>query len=283
MWRFAICIVLALAAAPQPPAQATFTGRNGGIAIAFSGGCVRMVAPVGSALRVLGPCTDSAAPDAIDWSPDGRELLSGLAGAIWSVRSNGAQTRPVPLRGAPGASAPAFAPDGRRFAYTRAGAIRTARLDGSGDRRLRTGSHPAWSPDGRTIAYTAPQGNTTGLRLLDAATGRDLRELSTDAGPADWSPDGRALLYATADRTIMAVAPGGAGPPRVLARDGTAPVWSPDGLEIAYIRGSAAGRWAVWRKRIDGPARRIYLTAPSAARPPGVPVELAWQARPASS
>jgi dipeptidyl aminopeptidase/acylaminoacyl peptidase len=108
-------------------------------------------------------------------------------------------------------------------------------------------SLPTWSPDGAHVAFVWDQGGVQNLYLV-ASGGREApRPLTSyQAGSVDnlfWSADGR-TLYFVHDGDLWQVAPGQAGAPR--------PVWttrevedqvvpSPDGTEVAFVRGGQLG------------------------------------------
>jgi dipeptidyl aminopeptidase/acylaminoacyl peptidase len=116
----------------------------------------------------------------------------------------------------------------------------------------------AWSPDSRSLAYACPQG--PGLApgpsriFVIRADGSGRRVVPTGVETAlwpSWSPDGRQIAFATARvprartrsdtrdpytivrSSVYSVDLDGSHR-RLLATEGTAPSWSPDGATIAY-------------------------------------------------
>src|SRR5437588_9217891 len=127
----------------------------------------------------------------------------------------------------------------------------------------------AWAPDGRRIAYAATEPKSAALKdrekkygefqvideehrmthlfVLDIAakTTRQLTSGAFTVGSFDWSPDGLSIAFdhrtdptpassGTADISIVTVAD--AAIKKLVVQDGpdTHPVWSPDGLRIAF-------------------------------------------------
>jgi Tol biopolymer transport system component len=98
---------------------------------------------------------------------------------------------------------PAFSPDGRTVAFVRAGDVYSVRPDGSGQRRLTSGSEldsaPLVSPDGRFVVFErrASEGAAADLYKVGAKGGgtRALTSGEADDHDADFSPDGRALVF----------------------------------------------------------------------------------------
>lgn len=116
--------------------------------------------PDGTAFRWLTDCApDAPVTTAPEWGPDGRRMLLLMDGEPAIMRADGSRLHRVPLAAEPRSDAkPSFAPDGRRFAYTSTAvsgrsSSRIAAIDGTEDRRLRTGRDPIWSPSGRQIAF----------------------------------------------------------------------------------------------------------------------------------
>ena len=164
------------------------------------------------------------------------------------------------------------------------GAVRAATRTPGGRSRV------TWSPDGSHVVYIERHAERHGVWILDPATGRESRIVDPGDARLDYPrllPDGTvtALRYAGADTAWVAYAP---GPDRAMSVvvDGTggwiAPVRSPDGRAVAYLR-AVDGRTALvvmelatgetrtlatglrlgWDRRVDwSPSgRALYLAA----------------------
>jgi dipeptidyl aminopeptidase/acylaminoacyl peptidase len=179
------------------------------------------------------------------YSPDGKEIVWSDGGAVWLAAPDGTKKRRVPGVRASAASAPAaaprWAPSGAALAFDPDDAIYVVNADGSGERKVATGSLPAWSPDGKRLAFV----EASDLWVVNA-DGTGLRRLTTDAltgtSRPDWSPDGTTLAAARAgDVWVVDVA---SGAERDLTPSATFddrdPVWSPvPGGPIAFERRQA--------------------------------------------
>ncbi len=170
------------------------------------------------------------------WSPDGRwiaytaiSLVDGRrAGAIWLVRPDGTDTRPLTA-----AHADVFDlagpvdPASGRIAFTRCVRAVTLRngmvpdtcsvwtmtADGGDARRLATESEqPSWSPDGRRIVFASARDHATRIRTgedeqswirqiyvmnADGSGQRRLAVSKTDDQRPDWAPGGAVIAYET--------------------------------------------------------------------------------------
>jgi WD40 repeat protein len=149
----------------------------------------------------------------VDFSSNGRLLASSSSGAVklWNTKT----WREV--RTFDGGWDVKFSPDGRLLAtvYSESGTFKglmvwdAAALEGATGPVSPTFRHDgefgyiAFSPDSRSIA--APPWNTSGVRIVDAESGRTIRSLSnpTEAGySVAYSPDGTMLASGCQDRTV---------------------------------------------------------------------------------
>ena len=111
-------------------------------------------------------------------------------------------------------------------------------------------SRVTWSPDGSRVVYVDRHSDRHGVWTLDPTTGRESRIVDPGDARIDYPrllPDGTvtALRYAGGDTAWVAFVPGPGGAASVVvdrAGGWAAPVRSPDGRAVAYLR--AAGRRA---------------------------------------
>lgn len=122
-------------------------------------------------------------------------------------------------------------------------------------------SQPSWSPTGNEIAFTTTEGAYTDVYVMNAATGLEMREITTDnsfAMDPAWSPDGKYIVFSRYDGVIeptaqeidslsglptsgwsLVKADVATGKETVLTSPTSSPAWkpvySPDGTEIDYI------------------------------------------------
>jgi TolB protein len=233
-----------------------------------------------------------------DWSPDGQSvvyvsyhddeeelrLLDLASGTSRSLIENGAVN-----------VEPRWSPDGHRIAYVSTeygGRFHIWATTINGQRRRVTEDHdsllpryyysvfdhdlsPTWSPDGTEIIYVSNRGHIWGTggiwrASVDDALGlgpaREIHDEETNwkARP-DWSRDGRRVVYSSYQgrqwNQLWLMSADGANPFQLTYGDfdATAPRWSPDASQIAYIV-NAGGNTAL--RIVDLPGGHVTRVEP---------------------
>jgi dipeptidyl aminopeptidase/acylaminoacyl peptidase len=145
-------------------------------------------------------------------------------------------------------------------------------------------SGPTWSPDGTRIAfwrygYTGAEGES-GVYVASAGGGEPRKIVPASAREPAWAPDGKTLAYST-ETSIRRVNADGSQRRTLSGRlKGTVwhPVWSRDGMHIAFLRtifrgGGSEGE--IWVVRPDGTRlRRVAVDVPF--RPGLDPTPFSW-------
>ncbi|HJU55442.1 MAG TPA: protein kinase [Pyrinomonadaceae bacterium] len=220
---------------------------------------------------------------AVSLSADGSRLVSvQIAGLvnIWLVASNDAATAvKLPSGGAGqpvgeavqlsagnvgylgGSEGLSWTPDGRIVFIVAAGKqsdIWIMNADGSNRKQLTNDvslNHtPEVTPDGRHVVFTSGRAGTRNVWRMNL-DGGDVRQLTT--GQAEFlpsvTPDGQWVVYSSLDagKLMLLKVPIGGGAPVALNKEGTSPVVSPDGRQIAYLYTEAAAP--------DAPPNRIGI------------------------
>jgi Tol biopolymer transport system component len=253
----------------------------------------------GSGLRRVTNPKRNVWDESVAWSPDGSQLAfvhtdgetCGLPCiSVETIRSDGTG-RPTAW-GQTGA--PRWSPDGTRLASTEffgvnvAGSatmslevadVRSGRSRVLAPRRggrtglLRFGyaiDHYAWSPDGTRLCFSRAVGSHVRLALV-GADGSALRLLSAQEGLSDceWAPDATRIVASGGRRIYsISVADGVSTPLTEPAVRVAAPVWSPDGTEIAFLRRDVGGDAApsdLWTMAADGSAQKLVAADVSKA------------------
>jgi dipeptidyl aminopeptidase/acylaminoacyl peptidase len=286
-------------AAVAAPAQATFPGANGKLAVVVEERgqgdyAVATVNPDGSDLSRLTSPPEIAYDPA--WSADGSRIAF-VAHApteqddLFLADANG-QNRVKILDAPPTPPAqPSWSPDGSSvvFSYFDLWTIGT---DGGGlahlfgDAGLNPSNSPDWSPDGTRIAFVRSKldifcdeegecyfVSRSDLWVMDS-DGTDAHQLTDDDGfdaAPSWSPAGRRILFTHESGLDVIDAEGGNRHTAVATR-AFGGVWSPDGTKIAF-----QGTDGLYVMDADGRNRSLVLGAGS----PG-PIYRApdWQAIP---
>jgi hypothetical protein len=273
----------------QPPAQA-----DGWYALSA-------VAPSAYIVRCPGHSRWCGEVESIDWAANGRWLALSVTSFGVANPYNGIHVIDVTTRidrqirsCVPGECDwfdLDWSRDGSRLAYVSGGWIYTINRDGSGERRLLTGtagpdSSPSWSPDGRQIAFASrPRPHTLSSVYGVRPDGTHRILLARGASDPAWSPDGTKIAVAShcvgiklitfAGRDVTP----GAGPCRVIGVSGM-PIWSPDGRRIAIVGHSGNpvfGGSGVYVMNASGEHLRL-VTGESSAGVTGRP-DASWQPR----
>jgi TolB protein len=127
---------------------------------------------------------------------------------------------------------------------------------------------PTWSPDGTEIILVSNRGHihgTGGFWRMAAQPGAAMRELryeeTTWKARPDWSPDGTRVIYSSylgRQWNQLWLMPSEGGDPLPLTYgefDATAPRWSHDGKQIAYVS-NEGGNVTLWVMEIPGAYKR---------------------------
>ena len=215
--------------------------------------CRTIIASLIALVSLALPAAASAAPStgAVVFSK--ATTVDGVAkGGLFAVKDG----RLNQLTEDPTDTEPAFSPDGRTIAFVRGGDVYSVRPDGSGQRRLTSGteldSAPIVSPDGRTVVFERRAGaSAPGDLYRVGATGGNLHLLTSGAGDdhdADFAGDGRAIVFVRGlpgaeggNDDLYSIRPSGAGLAR-LTRSGGVDEFAPRYFAggVVYSRGESS-------------------------------------------
>src|SRR5579885_2430683 len=144
-----------------------------------------------------------------DISPDGKLVAFSYLGDIWVVETIGGVARPVTVH-------------------------RAHDID------------PVFSPDGKTLAFTSNRHGSYNVYTIPVTSGKPTRVTfdSSNNFVTGWSPDGKSLLFTSNRSTafpltseVYSIPADGGRTYRVSAAEGKDAVYSPNGQQLAYVRG----------------------------------------------
>jgi Tol biopolymer transport system component len=278
--RLAVCVaiptlVFAVGMVAAPPAGAVWSGANGkivffkfGFTPTFISGQIFSTNRNGTGQKDLSAAGGGA--DQVDIqpsvSPNGRKIafvrFTDGSAQLWVMNFDGSgQTDISNDASAASESGPSWSPDGSQLLFVRqppgsfpgalgspaGGSIWIRNADGSGTpAQLTVGpsdANPAMSSDGQMIAFSrAVSGGGRELWLMNA-DGSAQTDLGQQGSKPDWSPDSTRLVYGQAGAGSIHVLDISHPSSPTLLRSGAveAPVWSPDGSEIAFVDCSKTG------------------------------------------
>jgi dipeptidyl aminopeptidase/acylaminoacyl peptidase len=230
-----------------------------------------------------------------DWSPDGKSIAyssyrdDAMELRLLDLATN--ETRTLMANGAVNVD-PRWSPDSRRIAFVStvhsqrwhihvldiADGVpgKLVRLTEDNDSKLPRYYYsvydhylsPTWSPDGGEILFVSNRGHIWGsggfwrMKAESGAPAREIRyEETTWRARPDWARDGKRVVYSSYlgrqwnQLWLMTSEGGDPFPISYGDYDATAPRWSPDGRQIAYVS-NQDGNPSLWIQDIPGGSRR---------------------------
>jgi Tol biopolymer transport system component/imidazolonepropionase-like amidohydrolase len=226
-------------------------------------------------------------------SPDGKQIIMDVQGALWSLPAAGGAARRVTDPYAE-AARPHWSPAGDLVAFHAfAGGtyhVWVMKPDGTGLRQVTSGHgddrEPRFSPDGKTIAFSSDRAfnGSYDIWTVPVAGGTPTpwtTAAATDEYEPDWVPGGTEIAYAvgvgTAAASIQATNAQGTTRTLVTAPAGmkvVAPAVSPDGTRVAYVQ-QPAGATAPSALMVSGVEPGATAT-PVGASADAFPFPAAW-------
>jgi WD40-like Beta Propeller Repeat len=185
-------------------------------------------------------------------SRDGTKILYDNSAGIFMMNSDGTDPHEIVPVTSPVSETPQLAPDDTQVVYAAStgpstSGIYVADLNEPFPPRLLTSGtssdrEPTWSPDGTQVAFARLETNGSGNSDIYAINtdGTNVRLVAPNGSDPSWSPLGQTLAYQSSDGTapsvLLTVAQGGGTPTPVTPSSlgAVAPVWSPDGSELAF-------------------------------------------------
>ena len=217
-------------------------------------------------------------------SPTGGTMaFADMIGGIYTMADNGLGLQHVPVTGFEPGSAhyiadPVWSPDRKTIAFTSSGQIWTVPSIGGAPTPMATqsGAQLSWSPDGTKIAYSG--GGWAGVTIM-SANGTTLAQLpytlGTTAYSPAWSPDGTKIawiLQKGVGPNLWVMNADGTGQTQLTSFNdvtdapsavgaGSAVAWSPDGRQIAFVRGLNSAPSSIWVVNADGTGAHVVVPA----------------------
>ncbi len=228
------------------------------------------------AWAIFGPTTNYA------WLPDGSGLITYAQGGLKRIDAETGEATAIPFEAevethvaetvhfqqevGPDAFEAkmlrdvATAPDGSMVVFHAAGHLYRMALPNGTPERLTSADHfeysPAFSPDGRRIVYTTWDDDDYGSVRIMNANGANDRALTERPGyyhEPQFSPDGETVVYRRASGnsligtlhstdTGLYTVPAAGGEPSLVATDGRAPRFTPDGDRIYFLTGGGLSK-----------------------------------------
>ncbi len=238
-------------------------------------------APTEEAVATTAPVsstTESAAPPAVA-PAGGAPALSGVIAfsvhdpdqvyRIYQLKLDGNSAPEIIVQNG---DQPAFSPDGTKLAFhSRQSDINGLRVADQGGRngtnitKFLEDGLPTWGPDGTQVAFGSTRESDRRPRVFTTWAGgvADSVQVTLGEAPA-WSKQGF-IAYHGCDPSggncgIWRVAPNGGGASGLTTSESdTAPAWSPDGTQLAFMS-ARDGNWEVYKMNGDG-SQPVRLTS----------------------
>jgi len=248
---------------------------------------VKSLAPMGPAKTVLegilmdrrggGACFDISKDGTLVYISGG--IISHDVDVVWMDRNG---NRELILKSEPVDREIRVSPDGARLAFTKGADIWVYDMSLKTQIRITSDAaidaDPIWSPDGRRITFASNRMGTMDIYERSAdGTGAEVRLYgsSEPVRPMSWSPDGKILAFVKESQStgddIWLLSFSGEGQASASEFVSTPfherqPVFSPDGLWIAYIS-DESGEFDVYIQSFNGAGQRRKLSTHGGIEP----------------